>query len=109
MSESNSIDPDKTLACAGQAIPVKTDRSVARIVDGEAVVVEPGNGLVNIINEAGTRIWELADGKLTAGDIAGLIAGEFDVSRDRALADTIEFLRDLKEKGLVTVKVQPRL
>ena len=94
MNKSNTIDPDKTIA-------MKSDRSVSRIIDGEAVVVEPKDAMINIINETGTRIWELADGKRTVREIAGLIAEDFDVSRDRALADTAEFLLDLKEKGLV--------
>lgn len=97
MTKLNSIDPDTT-------IPVKTDRSVARIVDGEAVVVEPGNGLLNVINKVGTRIWELTDGKRTVREIAEQVAGDFDVARDRALADTIEFLQDLNAKGLVILK-----
>lgn len=94
MSKLNSIDPDTTM-------PVKTDRSVARIVDGEAVVVEPGNGLVTIINAVGTRIWELTDGQRTVREIADLVAGDFEVSGARALADTIEFLQDLNAKELV--------
>lgn len=96
MTKTNSIDPDTT-------VPVKTDRSVARIVDGEAVVVEPGSGLVTIINAVGTRIWELVDGRLTVRAIAERVAGDFDVSGDQALADALEFLQDLKEKELVTL------
>jgi hypothetical protein len=69
-------------------------------------VVEPKNGLVNVINQIGTSIWELINGKRTVREIAGLIAGDYDVSHDRALSDTVEFLRDLNEKGLVTIKVQ---
>lgn len=94
MTKLKSIDPDST-------IPAKSDLSVARIVNGEAVVVEPKNGLVNVINEIGTSIWELIDGKLTVREIAGHIAGEYEVTHNRALADTIEFLLDLNEKGLV--------
>lgn len=93
----NRIDPDTTK-------PVKSDNSVARIIDGEAVVVEPGKGLVTIINAAGTRIWELTDGQRTVREIAGQVAGDFDVSRVQALADTVEFLQDLNEKGLVILK-----
>ena len=94
MSKLNSIDPDTT-------IPVKSDLSVARVVNGEAVVVEPENGLVNVINQMGTSIWELINGKRTVREIADLVAGDFDVSCDQALADTIEFLQDLKVKELV--------
>lgn len=96
MSKSNSIDPDTTIFA-------KTDRSVARIVDGEAVVVEPGDGLVTIVNAVGTRIWDLLDGRRTVREIAGRVAGDYDVSRDQALADTLEFLRDLREKGLIDI------
>lgn len=99
MTKANSIDPDRTIVA-------KCPQAVARIVDGEAVVVEPGNGLVNIINAVGTRIWELTDGKRTVREIAARVAGDFDVPRAQALADALEFIRDLEEKGLVTIKVR---
>lgn len=75
--------------------------AVFRVIDGEAVVVEPRKGLVSVLNEVGCRIWELADGTATAGAIAQTIADEFDVAVQTALADTIAFLDDLRDKGLV--------
>ncbi|MBN1673287.1 MAG: PqqD family protein [Kiritimatiellae bacterium] len=79
----------------------RSEHAVHRIVDGEAVIVEPNKGLVNVVNDSGTRIWELLDGQRTVGAIAESIEREFDVPAETALADALEFLRDCAEKGLV--------
>jgi hypothetical protein len=75
--------------------------AVYRMVDGEAVIVEPQNGLVNVINEAGSRIWELIDNKRSASQIADIISSEYEISAKIALEDTIAFLDEMAEKGLV--------
>jgi hypothetical protein len=88
----------------GETTPSKSEHIVFRMVDGEAVLVEPRKGLVTVINSVGSRIWELVDGSRTASDIAEVIAGEYDTSPDTALKDAVEFLRDMAEKDLVTLR-----
>ncbi|MFO7871774.1 MAG: PqqD family protein [Kiritimatiellia bacterium] len=89
-----SIGPDSVVSRSGHA--------VYRVVDSEAVIVEPSKALVNVANPAGSRVWELADGSRTAAEIAAVIAGEYEVENEQALKDTLEFLDDLGNKHLVT-------
>ena len=82
----------------------RSDNTVYRMVDGEAVIVEPLNGLVNVINEIGSQIWELIDGKRSAGKIAEIITSEYEVSSQIAMDDTLQFLAEMSEKKLVKIE-----
>jgi hypothetical protein len=53
------------------------------------------------LNEVGTRIWDLLDGRRTLGEIREVIVGEFDVDADVAGADLEEFVAQLEDVGAV--------
>jgi len=83
--------------------PDKFPKAASRIIDGEAVIVIPGKGIVNILNKVGTRTWELLDGKKGLRDIADIISDEFEVTPQEAIRDIKEFVNDLLEKGMVVL------
>ena len=88
---------------AAETKPARTSHVVYRIVDGEAVIVEPRNGLINVINEVGSRMWELIDGQRSISAIAETISDEYDVSPDNALKDALPFFDDLESKKLISL------
>lgn len=49
------------------------------------------------LNETGAFIWERIDGRRTIGDITSEMAEEFDVKRDIAEKDVIEFVLAVKQ------------
>jgi hypothetical protein len=77
------------------------------MLEGEAVVVVTGQGRVKVLNEVAARIWALADGSRSVGDIADTICAEFAVQLDEAQADTTAFLGQLAEQGAVTFMATP--
>lgn len=81
--------------------PLRSEKAVYRMVDGEAVIVEPQNGLVNVINETGSRIWELVDGKRSVAQIADIISSEYETSAQTALKDTTAFFDEMSKNGLI--------
>jgi hypothetical protein len=83
------------------AYPHPTITARGRLLDQEAVIVLPDKGEVKVLNEVGARIWALADGSRSVREIAAEIARQYDVSVAQAEADTLEFLRDLREKALI--------
>ena len=85
------------------SVPQQAPAVVSRLIDGEAVLVHPGQGKVRVLNPVGARLWELADGVRTAGDIAQIIAGEYEVDLVRAEADVLAFCRDLVDRGVLTL------
>jgi len=74
---------------------------VSRTIDGEALVVQPQDGMMNVLNDVGALVWESCDGTRTIAEIARLVRAKYDVSEEAALADVAEFVRDLQDKGLV--------
>ena len=84
-----------------QRYPDKVNKIASRIVDGEAVIVSPSEGIVTILNRVGSRIWELSDGERSVRDIASIIFNEFEAAPEEAIEDVQEFIADLSQKGLV--------
>ena len=72
-----------------------------RVIDGEALVVSPKDSLIYPLNDSGTRIWELLDGKRPVSDIASIICEEFEGDGKVIQNDVINFIEDLLKAGLV--------
>jgi hypothetical protein len=71
-----------------------------QIVDGEAVVIDLGQGRTLGLNPTGSLVWSL----LAAHDeaaIASELARRFDVGPDAARRDVDEFLSGLADQGLL--------
>jgi len=78
---------------------------VARRVAGEYLLVPVRSGAAQMdyiftVNEIGSVIFGLLDGRREVSEIARLVSREFDVAPERAAADVVEFLRTLCEAGL---------
>lgn len=86
-----------------QSIPTPKPDIVGRTVDKEAVLVLPTQGKVKVLNEVGTKIWELVDGKRSVKEIAAILHQEYTVAQDVAEKDALEFINDLAEKEMVDI------
>jgi hypothetical protein len=89
-----------TQAGSGGA-PQRNPHAAARVYEGEAFIVIPQTSQYKILNSTGSRIWDLIDGKRSRDDIAGIIADEYEVSREEALRDVSAFLEELKDNGML--------
>ncbi len=83
-------------------IPIHHPRTAARLFSGEAVIISPDENTVRLLNEVGSRVWELADGTRTLEEIAGVLTAEFEVDLPQARASVAAFVEDLVGKGLLT-------
>ncbi len=90
-------------------IPVSVAGVVGRVLENqdptktEAVIVLPEKGQVKVLNEVGTRIWSLIDGKRSINDIIIVIVKEYQVAEDVAEKDTVAFVEELKTKGIIEI------
>ena len=75
----------------------------ARIIEGEAVIVLPAQGEVLVLNEVGSRIWELADGSRTVQDIVRVIVSEYEAGPEIAKRDIEELLTSLEAKQAISL------
>jgi len=89
-----------------ETIPAKHPDAAARVYDNEAFIVLPHKGQYKILNGVGTRVWDLIDGRRSAGDIARLIADEYETTFETALSDVESFLGDLESHGMLAGKAE---
>ncbi len=75
--------------------------TAARIIEGQALVITPEDSFLHTMNEVGTRIWEIAEKEIVIKDIIETICQEFEVNRDEACRDVIEFIQQMLDKNLI--------
>ena len=83
------------------SIPVRNPDIIGKLADDEAVLVMPQKGQVKVINEVGTVIWELIDGKRNIGQIVEEIISQFDVDPVSAETDTLNFISELHKREII--------
>ena len=88
--------------------PDKSPQTASRLIDGEAVIVVPEHDEVKVLNEAGSRIWDLLDGTKDVVQLSKVISDEFDVSLDNAVDDMNEFIDELYEKNMIVLLEKPK-
>ena len=77
-----------------------------RSILGETIIapIKGGVGDLNsiyVLNELGTQIWELIDGKISINRMIEEICKAYDVGTEEAERDAIEFLNSLEVSGLI--------
>ncbi len=81
------------------------DRKTAyRVIDGEAVIVDPGTSMLYSLNSVATLIWEMSSERTAVEEIVDRIAEEFEVEKSTAEKDCLEFVRDFMDKGILMVE-----
>jgi hypothetical protein len=80
---------------------VRNDQEIAAdVVDGEAVIINLGNGNYYSLDEVGTVVWEAIGTPRTLDGIAREIAARYEVTEARARADAGTFLVELLREQL---------
>jgi coenzyme PQQ biosynthesis protein PqqD len=72
-------------------------------VDGEALIVLADSGEVTVLNDVGSRIWELADGSRSVAEIVEAIVSEYDTTPEQAEADVRSFVHELVENQMLVL------
>ncbi|MEI9478571.1 MAG: PqqD family protein [Deltaproteobacteria bacterium] len=85
---------------------MKENNFVTREIAGETIVV-PIRGRTEdldsifTLNELGTMIWNLIDGRTNVSQIVESISKTYDVTEDEAAKDTFDFLTSLEAAELI--------
>lgn len=78
-----------------------------RELDGEAILLDPQEGCSYNLNQVGTLIWTLLDGKHTLAGIATTLCEAFEVEHAQALQDVQQLVNELLEHKLLSEVVFP--
>ncbi len=83
----------------------RTTKASWQDIEGETILLVLQEEKLLGLNRVAGRIWQLADGTRTTGEIAASIANDFDGPRERILKDTLSFVQSLAARGLLEVIV----
>jgi hypothetical protein len=83
------------------AVYARATDTVFRIIDGQTVIVQPGAGVVTVLNEVGCRVWDLLDGQRTLEEIRHCICDEFDADPGTVAQDVDRFIQELDQHHLL--------
>lgn len=78
-----------------------------RVIEDEAVILTPEDGMLHNLNPVATMIFELASGKRQVKDIVAKVCEEFDVEEKKARKDCLDFLEDLVHRKMLILSNKP--
>jgi hypothetical protein len=90
-------------------ICVPSESIVARVIEGELIIVPLVSGIgdaedeLYTLNPIGHSIWEKFDGKRTIGDIVTLLVDEFDAPRADIEKDVIGLVNELSRRKMLSI------
>lgn len=87
-----------------KTFPQPHPQTAGRVFDGEAVLILADRSEINVLNQVGALIFELADGQHSVADMVTAITTQFNVGREEAEQDTIDFLQELAELDVLVLK-----
>jgi hypothetical protein len=90
-----------------ESIPRRSPDVVSRVVRGEAILVLAEQSKLKVLNQPGTRIWQLIDGERSIRQIAAQLCQEYDVDTAQAEQDTLALMVEMLGRGLLEVSAPP--
>ena len=81
----------------------RADDAAWRLIDGQAVIVSSSSQRMRVLNEVGSRIWDMAQGQ-SLGAIAEAVGAEFEADSARIEADVLAFAEDLVGRGMLVLE-----
>ena len=81
-----------------------TDEVVAKVLDGEAIMINLSSGVYYSMGNAGAVMWELIAAGHTLGDVVTALMQHSAVSREQAESDVLGLAARLVEEKLVRLR-----
>ena len=87
-------------------VPKRSTDIVSRVIADQLVFIPLGHTPKEVsslfaINEVGTRIWDLFDGKRSLNDVIQCLLNEYEVTREEAEKALVRFVKELEQIGAV--------
>jgi hypothetical protein len=80
----------------------KSNDAASRTYDGQATIVLPSRAEVKVLNEIGSKVWDSIDGRRTLGQILDTVLEDYDIPREQAERDMLDFVGELRTQGMVS-------
>jgi hypothetical protein len=86
-------------------LQIREEEVAAKLIDGEAIIINLANGVYYSMDRTGAFIWELVQGAHTIKNVIKTVTARYDVPFDRAEADVQCLLEELLKENLVRLAV----
>lgn len=78
--------------------PTLHPQTAGRVIDNEAVLMLADSSELNVLNTVASHVFELADGAHSVAEIVDSVVSSFEVDRERAESDVVDFLREMVDR-----------
>ena len=89
-----------------QRLGIRRGEVAAKVIDGEAILINLSTGLYYSMGEVGGRVWSLIEQNRNCRDIASAIAAEYHVPAAAAANDVAELVAQLAAEKLIEAEQQ---
>jgi Coenzyme PQQ synthesis protein D (PqqD) len=79
----------------------RNDEVAAKVLDGEAIIINLANGNYYSLDKVGGLIWQMIEGQHSLEEMIAAISAGYDASREQAQADIEHLIEDLLRENLV--------
>jgi hypothetical protein len=79
------------------------DEVAAKVIDGEAIMINLANGIYYSMDKVGGLIWEMLEGGQSLEEMIATIIARYDVSLEQVKTDIEQLVDELLRENLVTV------
>jgi len=83
-------------------LQIRGEEIAAKVMDGEAIIINLANGIYYSMDKVGGLIWEMIEGGRTLEDMVAMIVARYDVSQEQVKTDIELLVNDLLQENLVT-------
>ena len=97
------MTPEQNVTITPDTVIRQTDSQVQADIDGEVVMMSIEKGSYYMLNEVGSRIWEIVQQPTSVADICSQIVAEFDVTAEQCEPDVIKLVDEMLKCQLVKV------
>jgi hypothetical protein len=84
-------------------VPARGENIRWKEFGSDGILLDVQSGEYFQVEEAGVMICRQIDGRKTAGEIIEYVASLFEGEGDIVVEDTLEFMEELQDKGLISV------
>jgi hypothetical protein len=79
----------------------REEEVAAKVMDGEAILINLSNGIYYSMDKAGGLVWEMVEGRRSIEEMASCIVARYEVSAEQARADVERLMEELVQENLV--------
>ena len=79
----------------------REEEVAAKVIDGEAIIINLANGVYYSMEKAGAFVWDLLQAGHTLEAVIAAVTRHYDVSREQAESSVRELVQELVEENLV--------